>query len=296
MLVLLDAQNAYYIGNLTQALKYLQKAQSLEPEAQIKCNILAYQIYIAQKKYGVVLDEISADTEVMEYKLLRLLSQYFSREIDSASVISKLGFIVSEATFSHNEVVLVLAATLYMNLNMPESALKILSYSNSATCNALTIQCLLSINRSDLAGKIVRRMQTADEDSVPAQLAFALYYLFKSGEQLQEAHHIYQELIEKHGPTSLLLNGQASALIGMNQWEEAESVLQEAIDLDSGEPDTLVNMLMVYQHLNKPVEMINRLMSQLKDCCKDHPFLVEYAAKDDEFTNMAQHYTPSVSS
>ncbi|KAF5398286.1 hypothetical protein PHET_08426 [Paragonimus heterotremus] len=137
-------------------------------------------------------------------------------------------------------------------------------------------------------------MQTADEDALPCQLATALFNLTKGGEQLQEALNIYEELKERHGSTTVILNGQAVALIGMNRWQEAEAILQEAIDLDSSNADVLVNMIMVSQHLCKPVETINRLMSQLKDANKDHLFLREYAAKEEEFVRCAQQYAPSV--
>ncbi|CAH8559290.1 unnamed protein product [Heterobilharzia americana] len=82
--------------------------------------------------------------------------------------------------------------------------------------------------------------------------------------------------------------------MGMNNWVEAEPILQEAMDLDGNNPDIIVNMIVVDHHLGKPVETINRLISQLRDCCKDHPFLVDYAEKDDEFTRCARHYGPSV--
>ncbi|VDQ04584.1 unnamed protein product [Trichobilharzia regenti] len=65
------------------------------------------------------------------------------------------------------------------------------------------------------------------------QLALKTLQKLKGGDQLQEALHIYEELKEKHGPSSLLLNGQAAALMGMNNWVEAEPILQEAIDMVS---------------------------------------------------------------
>ncbi|VDP77570.1 unnamed protein product [Echinostoma caproni] len=150
------------------------------------------------------------------------------------------------------------------------------------------------MHRYDLAGKTVRRMQVADEDALPCQLATAMFYLTKGGEQLQEALHIYEELREKHGATPVILNGQATALIGMNRWEEAETVLHEALDLDGNNADVIVNLIMVTYHLNKPPETINRLISQLRDCNRDHPFLIDQTTKVEEFTRCAQQYAPSV--
>nr|VZI22612.1 unnamed protein product [Spirometra erinaceieuropaei] len=139
--------------------------------------------------------------------------------------------------------------------------------------DALTVQCLLSINRSDLAGKTVRRMQVADEDALPSQLASAAFYLAKGGDKLNEALSIYQELQEKYKPTPLLLNGQAAALMTMGRWADAEPVLQQSLDLEPSHAETLINMMVVSQHTGKPAEIVNRFISQLRDCDKNHPFL-----------------------
>ncbi|TPP57532.1 Coatomer subunit epsilon [Fasciola gigantica] len=216
----IDAFQAYLLGNFQGALKVLQRIRSPDENTKLKIDVLTYRIYIAQKKYGIVLDEVPEDTECIELKLLRIIALFFT---------------------------------------------------NPSKSSALSVQCLLSMHRYDLAGKAVRRMQVADEDALPCQLATALYYLTKGGEQLQEALHIYEELREKHGPTSVILNGQAIALIGMNRWEEAETVLLEALDLT-----------------------VSRLISQLKESNKDHPFLVDQLAKAEEFTRCAQQYAPTV--
>lgn len=52
----------------------------------------------------------------------------------------------------------------------------------------------------------------------------------QGGEKLQEAFYIYQELAEKNTATPLLLNGQATAYIAQGKYEEAEALLQEAIE------------------------------------------------------------------
>lgn len=52
----------------------------------------------------------------------------------------------------------------------------------------------------------------------------------KKGEKLQDAYFTFQEQADKNTATTMLLNSQALCYINQGKYEEAVSLLQEALD------------------------------------------------------------------
>ena len=64
-------------------------------------------------------------------------------------------------------------------------------------------------------------------------------------------------MIDKHGATPLLLNGQSASYIGQEKYDEAEAALQEAVEKDPNNVDTLINLIVLAQQTGKSNEVIS---------------------------------------
>ena len=62
-------------------------------------------------------------------------------------------------------------------------------------------------------------------------------------------------MIDKHGATPLLLNGQSASYIGQEKFDEAEAALQEAVEKDPNNVDTLINLIVLAQQTGKSTEV-----------------------------------------
>lgn len=76
-----------------------------------------------------------------------------------------------------------------------------------------------------------------------------------ASEKLQEAFFTMQELSERYGATPLLLNGQVAALMAQGRLDEADPLVQDALDRDPNCAESLVNAILVAHRLGKPSEV-----------------------------------------
>ncbi|XP_076037772.1 coatomer subunit epsilon [Oratosquilla oratoria] len=286
---LYEVRNSYYIGNYQHCINEAQKLQPSTAELRIERDIFIYRALIGQRKYGVVQMEITPSA-APPLQALRLLSRYLQSPANRQSVVSELETQLGGSVDLNNTALLVVAATIYCHEDNYEGALRVLNQSDALECRALMVQCYLKMERLDAARKEIKTLQGKDDDATLTQLAQAWAHIAAGGEKLQDAYYILQELIDKNTSTSLLLNGQASCFLGQGKYEEAESALQEALEKDPNNADTLINLMVLAHHTSKPPEVANRYLAQLRDDHKAHKFVEAIVKKEEEFSHLVKQY------
>lgn len=284
---LFDARNFYYIGNFMNSINTVLPEQSTgSPE------LLAYSYYsyLAIESARLITSEIKPDNSTA-LVAFRYLNDYLEKPEEREEIVQ---FFVDklQKDIGDTNIWQVTAAIVFCREGLYENALKALHGSDDLECMAITVQCLLHLNRIDLAKQTLAKMQEKSDDATLTQLAQAWVNIATGGDQLQDAYHIFQEFCEKYGSTPLLLNGKAVCHIGQERYEEAETDLKEALNKKHNDYDTLVNMVVLSHLTGKSNEAINRYIEQLKQFHPKSPFVTDLAKKEEEFDRLCMQYEP----
>lgn len=243
-----------------------------------------YRAMIAQGNYLSVQDE-AGGSSAGEVQACKLLADYLSAPSDEI-----VGSVKNLLKSAPSDQVRLVAATIYANHGDDESALRCVRGSQELECLALGVQLYLKLHRPDLAEKELKAMQAIDDDHTATQLANAWLLVAAGGDKYDDAYAIFHDLAEKYASTPFLLNSMAVCHIHQAKWEQAEADLQDSLQKNNKNPDTLANMLVVAQHRGKPDEILKRYLTQLQQLAPRHAFVRAHAAALDSFERNKNRY------
>ncbi|XP_055858115.1 coatomer subunit epsilon [Episyrphus balteatus] len=280
------ARNEYYIGNFMGSINVALPEQSTGNSELLSYMYLSY---LAIDSGRLILSDIKENDSTP----LQALRHVYEAIENPSKIEEILQILNDKCAAEEDETNLwhIAAAIVYCRDDQFENALKILHGSDKLESMALSIQCLLALNRIDLAKQLLSKMQEISDDATLTQLAQAWIAISTGTEQMQDAFHIFQEFCEKNQPTPVLLNGQAICHLGQEHYEEAESELRETLSKKHNDYDGLVNM-MVLSHLSgKGSEAVARYLEQLKQFYPRSDCINELAKKSSEFDRLCLQYS-----
>ena len=187
--------------------------------------------------------------------------------------------------------------------------------------------------RMDLARKQVTLMSHQDDDATLTQLATAHVNMYEGDQKCRDALNTFQDLGEKYNMSLLLTNGVALCHMHLGEFEDAERLLQEGLTKSAtgrrpdplacsrrapscltslgacrpisgavtyppssslADADTLANLVVCMNHMNKPAEQIARYTNQLRAVSPSHPWVSRFNDLDASFERCAVQFNTGV--
>ncbi|MCD9637933.1 Coatomer subunit epsilon [Datura stramonium] len=284
---LFGLRNNFYIGAYQAVINAVfgkDNAPNLSQDDAVERDTLVNRSYIALGSYQYVINEIdsSAATPLQAVKLLAL---YLASPDNKETAIAGLHELLGDPAIASNPILRLIAGIVFMHEQDYNEALKHTNAGGTMELHALNVQILIKMHRSDYAEKQLRIMQQVDEDHTLTQLATAWLNLAVGGSKIQEAYLIFQDFSEKYQLTNLILNGKAVCCMHMGNFDEAETLLLEALNKDAKDPETLANLVVCSLHLGKPSA---RYLNQLKISNPDHTLVKRAASAEESFDRAVQ--------
>ena len=208
------------------------------------------------------------------------------------SILSELQQLVSDPSTS-STCQLIAAQTFLSHGEMTKDALSCVHQGTTMEHLALTIQIYIRMDRLDLAKKTLSSMKQADEEAVLTQLCSVYIHLAIGRSEVNDAIHTLGSLSEQYGNSPFLLNLNAAAFIVAGRYDAAEKCLTEAVteeEATGSSSDTLINLVVCYQHLGRGMDVIGPVLEQLKSGFADHPFVQGLARVEGAFERETGKY------
>ena len=145
-------------------------------EDRLTRDLFMYRAFLANKKYGIVKDEIKSSSHEHLQPLLTLADYLSGSASKREQILMDFGEKFTKNTVDPSNIPLIItAATIFIHESDNDAALRALRLSDDLECVGMRVQVLLSMDRVDMAKKELALMQKFDEDATLTQLATAWF-------------------------------------------------------------------------------------------------------------------------
>jgi len=284
----------YWLGHYSLALDEGKSAarRPMPPHLKSEREEIMLRASLGVKQYGKVIAE-GSESSNLAMQALALHASYLSSAPDARpALIDNLKSLIASPDAASNTSLQLTACHIFLAANMLREALQCVHHGLTMEHLAMTVQIYIKIDRLDLAKQSLDLLKQADEDSILAQLTSAYVSIAQGRSGAEDAVHILGGLSEQYGPSLMLLNVMAVSNIVGTKYDAAESNLKEAIDEFGGESDadTLVNLVVVMQHLGKKSVEMDKYLTLMKNNCGDHPFVQGLVQVEGAFERESNKY------
>lgn len=253
------------------------------------CDYYKCRCWIEMDECQKVVDFVGENNENVGLAAVRLYALYKMQPSKDNNVLGTLEMLNHD--HGSNVQLRVMSGFIYGNEQKYSDAFTALENgSRSLECMAVAVDLYLKMDRPELGRKKVAEMKSMEEDAILTQISMAwVDVALGSTEKCDEAAFTFQELRERFGMTSLLLNGGAVAhMMGLN-YPEVERLLDQAMEMNKVTADTIVNCIVLCTLTHK-LDQVEKHTLKLKSMYPKHPFLASQSTLQDTFNKVASEY------
>lgn len=117
-----------------------------------------------------------------------------------------------------------------------------------------------------------------------------VWLCLQGGDRTKEASLVYKELLDRFGRSLAGLNGLATAYIGMRRFDDAERALNDALETDPNDADTLANIVTLHVQAGKTGKSFVEAIARLRAAAPHHPYVEALGRAEDMFDRVAAGY------
>ncbi|KAG9854251.1 hypothetical protein KCU98_g2657, partial [Aureobasidium melanogenum] len=291
---LVNMHTAFIQGQYQQVIDFDTSIFSApnQPSAQI----LKYRAQLALQDYSSVASAISSSDASSNPSLaaVKAYASYASSGFSSDSAVSQ----AESLSQSHSDdlTVQLLCGAVLARAGKTDEALALLSnHQGSLDAVAMATQIHLSQNRTDLASKEAKSARAFAQDALLVNLAESWISLREGGDaKYQQAFYVFEELAQAPGSSAVpSLVAQAVSELHLGRYPEAETALQQALDVEPENAIALANAVVLFT-AQGDVERAAEMKSRLQKCKggEETELLQGLAAKKEAFDAACEKYQP----